>query len=48
VAAAAAQASGRSYLEVLDLLQAPTARDDSSLVQRANALAAIEKEVRRK
>jgi hypothetical protein len=47
VAAAAAAVSGRSYHEVLDLLTSPAAPDDSSLLQLANALTALEKEVRR-
>jgi hypothetical protein len=45
VAAAAAAVSGRSYQDVLDLLNSPTAHDDSSLLERANTLVALEKEV---
>ena len=47
VAAAAAAVSGRSYHDVLDLLDSPAAHDDSSLVELANTLVALEKEVRR-
>jgi hypothetical protein len=47
VAAAAAALSGRSYDDVLDLLSSSAVHDDSSLLQRANTLAALEKEVRR-
>jgi hypothetical protein len=46
VAAAAAMVSGRSYQEVLDLLNSPAAHDDSSLLKLADTLAALEKEVR--
>jgi hypothetical protein len=48
VAAAAAAVSGRGYQEVLDLLNSPAAHDDSSLLELANTLAALEKEVRRR
>jgi hypothetical protein len=47
VAAAAAAVSGRTYQEVLELLTTAEALDDSSLLERANTLAALEKEVRR-
>ncbi|MEP7369744.1 MAG: DUF4350 domain-containing protein [Dermatophilaceae bacterium] len=47
VAAAAAAVSGRSYKDVLQLLSSPEVQDDSSLLERANTLAALEKEVRR-
>jgi len=47
VAAAAAAVSGRSYHEVLDLLSSPATHDDSSLLERANTLTTLEKEVRR-
>ena len=47
VAAAAAAVSGRNYHSVLDLLSSPAAHDDSSLLELANALAALEKEVHR-
>ena len=47
VAAAAAATSGRRYQDVLDLLSSPAAHDDSSLLELANALVALEKEVRR-
>jgi hypothetical protein len=47
VAAAAAAVSGRSYEDVLYLLSSSGAHDDSSLLKLANALAALEKEVRR-
>jgi hypothetical protein len=46
VAAAAAAVSGRSYEDVLYLLSSSGAHDDSSLLKLANALAALEKEVR--
>jgi hypothetical protein len=46
VAAASAAVSGREYLEVLHLLDSPAAHDDSSLLQLANTLVALEKEVR--
>jgi hypothetical protein len=46
VAAASAAVSGRSYLDVLHLLDSPAAHDDSSLLQLANTLVALEKEVR--
>ena len=47
LAAAAAAVSGRSYQEVLDLLSLPAAHDDSSLLELANSLIELEKEVRR-
>jgi len=47
VAAAAAAVSGRTYQDVLELLSSPAAYDDSSLLERANTLATLEKEVRR-
>jgi len=47
VAAAAAAVSGRNYQDVLDLLNSPAAHEDSSLLELANTLAALEKEVRR-
>ena len=47
VAAAAAAVSGRSYKDVLTLLSSTAVYDDSSLLERANTLAALEKEVRR-
>ena len=47
VAAAAAAVSGRSYQEVLGLLDSAVAHDDSSLLELANTLVALEKEVRR-
>ena len=47
VAAGAAAVSGRSYHDVLDQLSSPAAHDDSSLVELANALVSLEKEVRR-
>jgi len=47
VAAAAAAVSGRSYQDVLALLSSPAAHDDSSLLELANTLAALEKEVHR-
>jgi len=47
VAAAAAAVSGRSYDNVLDLLSSLTVHDDSSLLELANNLIALEKEVRR-
>jgi len=47
VAAAAAAVSGRNYQDVLELLNSPAAHDDSSLLELANTLAALEKEVRR-
>ena len=46
VAAAAAAATGWDYPDVLYLLDSPTAHDDSSLLERANTLSALEKEVR--
>ena len=47
VAAAAAAVSGRSYHAVLDLLGSSAVHDDSSLLEQANNLIALEKEVRR-
>jgi len=47
VAAAAAAVSGRRYQDVLDLLSSSVVQDDSSLLQTANTLTALEKEVRR-
>jgi hypothetical protein len=47
VAAAAAAVSGRPYQDVLAVLTASAAPDDSSLVTLANTLTALEKEVRR-
>jgi hypothetical protein len=47
VSAAAAAVSGRPYQEVLDLLSSATVKDDSSLLELANNLAALEKEARR-
>ena len=47
VAAAAAAVSGRHYQDLLDLLSSSATHDDSSLLERANTLAALEKEVRR-
>jgi hypothetical protein len=46
VAAAAAAVSGRDYHDVLALLDSPAAPDDSSLLNLANTLLALEKEVR--
>ena len=46
VAAAAAAISGRSYHDVLILLNSAAAHDDSSLLELANDLVALEKEVR--
>jgi len=46
VAAASAAVSGRDYLDVLHLLESPAAHDDSSLLQLANTLLTLEKEVR--
>jgi hypothetical protein len=48
VAAASAAVSGRDYHEVLGLLSSTAAPDDSSLLELANALLALEKEVRRR
>ena len=48
VAAAAAAVSDRHYQDVLGLLNSPAAHDDSSLLQLANALVALEKEVHRR
>ena len=47
VAAAAAAVSGRGYHDVLDLLSSSAVHDDSSLLELANNLIALEKEVRR-
>jgi hypothetical protein len=47
VAAAAAAVSGRHYQDVLDLLTPSAVHDDSSLLELANTLAELEKEVRR-
>jgi len=47
VAAAAGAVSGRSYQDVLDLLRSSVAHDDASLLELANNLFALEKEVRR-
>ncbi|MHB1473529.1 MAG: DUF4350 domain-containing protein, partial [Dermatophilaceae bacterium] len=47
VAAASAAVSGRSYQDVLDLLSSSAVHDDSSLLELANNLIALEKEVRR-
>jgi hypothetical protein len=46
VAAAAAAVSGRTYDDVLNLLTSSSVADDDALLERANTLAAIEKEVR--
>jgi hypothetical protein len=46
VAAASAAVSGRNYHDVLSLLDSAAARDDSSLLELANTLLALEKEVR--
>lgn len=46
VAAASAAVSGRDHHEVLGLLSSTAAPDDSSLLKLANALLALEKEVR--
>ena len=46
VAAAAAAVSGRDYRDVLNLLDSPAAPDDSSLLEIANTLSALEEEVR--
>jgi len=46
VAAAAATVSGRDYRDVLGLLDLQLADDDPSLLKLANALSALEKEVR--
>jgi hypothetical protein len=47
VAAAAAAVSGRSYHDALDLLSSSAVHDDSSLLELANNLIALEKEVHR-
>lgn len=47
-AAAAAAVSGRSYHDVLDLLSSSAVHDDSSLLEQANNLIALEKEVHRR
>jgi len=46
VAAASAAVSGRDYHDVLALLDSPAAHDDSALLELANTLLALEKEVR--
>lgn len=46
LAAASAAVSGRDYDHVLSLLDSAAARDDASLLELANALLALEKEVR--
>lgn len=46
VAAASAAVTGRSYHDVLALLSSPATPDDSSLLELANTLLALEKEVR--
>ncbi len=46
VVAASAAVSGRDYLEVLGLMSSTAVPDDSSLLELANALMALEKEVR--
>jgi hypothetical protein len=46
VAAASAAVSGRTYHDVLHLLQSPAVQDDASLLELANTLQALEKEVR--
>jgi hypothetical protein len=46
VAAASAAVSGRDYHDVLRLLDVPATHDDSSLLDLANALSTLEKEVR--
>lgn len=46
VAAASAAVSGRDYHEVLHLLDSPAAHDDSDLLELANTLLELEKEVR--
>lgn len=46
VAAASAAVSGRKYHDVLGLLSSTAAPDDSSLLELANTLLALEKEVR--
>jgi len=46
VAAASAAVSGRGYQDVLHLLDSASAPDDSSLLDLANALSTLEKEVR--
>jgi hypothetical protein len=46
VAAASAAASGRQYHDVHHLLSSPAAPDDSFLLELANTLSALEKEVR--
>ena len=47
VAAAAAAVAGRGYIDVLELLSPSAVHDDSSLLELAHTLAALEKEVRR-
>jgi len=46
VAAASAAVSGRDHHDVLHLLDSPATHDDSSLLETANNLVALEKEVR--
>ena len=46
LAAASAAVSGRDYQDVLHLLESPAAHDDRSLLELANTLLALEKEVR--
>jgi hypothetical protein len=46
VAAASAAVSGRNYQDVLQLLKSHAAHDDASLLELANTLQALEKEVR--
>jgi len=46
LAAASAAVSGRNYQDVLHLLESPAAHDDASLLELANTLQALEKEVR--
>jgi len=46
LAAACAAVSGRNYQDVLHLLESPAAHDDRSLLELANTLLALEKEVR--
>jgi hypothetical protein len=46
LAAASAAVSGRNYQDVLYLLDSPAAHDDASLLELANTLSALEKEVR--
>jgi hypothetical protein len=46
LAAASAAVSGRNYQDVLHLLESPAAHNDASLLELANTLQALEKEVR--